>query len=79
MFRLVGFAGSIVFLAYGAWVALTSDLSGGAGMALLLFPFGAALIFAVGAVPYSIAQLFLSAKRRPERRLDIEPSVPIDR
>jgi hypothetical protein len=55
------------------WVALTSDLGGGAGMALIIFPFGAVLIFAVGAVPYGVAQLFLSAERRSERRLDIQP------
>lgn len=62
--------GAMLFLAYGVWVALTSDLSGGAGMALIIFPMGAALIGALGAVPYGIAQLFLSAKQRPDYNLD---------
>ncbi|MGQ2975801.1 MAG: hypothetical protein ACT6QT_08955 [Sphingopyxis sp.] len=62
--------GAVLFLACGMWVALTSDLRGGAGMALIVFPVGAALICALGAVPYGVAQLFLSAKRLPDNNLD---------
>lgn len=64
---------AIIFLLFGVWVALTSDLSGGASMALIIFPFGALLICGLGALPYGLAQLFLSAKQSPENAPD-DPS-----
>ncbi|HET6526588.1 hypothetical protein [Sphingopyxis sp.] len=39
-------------------------------MALIVFPIGAALICALGAAPYGLAQLFLSAKRSPDNNID---------
>ena len=59
--------GALLFLAYGIWVAFTSDLRGGAGMALIAFPAGGFLICALGAAPYGLAQLFLSARPPPEK------------
>ena len=56
----VSIFGAAIFLAYGVWVALTNDLSGGASMALIVFPVGALVICVMGAVPYALAQLFLS-------------------
>lgn len=58
--------GAVLFLAYGVWVAFTSDLSGGAGMALIAFPAGAFLICALGAVPYGLAQLVFSSRPQPK-------------
>ena len=59
--------GAVLFLAYGVWIAFTSDLSGGAGMALIAFPVGALLICALGAAPYGVAQLFLSSRPQPKK------------
>ena len=58
--------GGVAFMAYGVWVGLTRDLSGGAGMALIVFPVGALLLSVFGAVVYGLAQLFLSVKPAPE-------------
>ena len=66
-FWFICLIGAMLFLAYGVWVAFTSDLRGGAGMALIAFPAGAFLICALGAAPYGLAQLFLSARPLPEK------------
>ena len=56
----------VAFLAYGVWVGFTADLSGGAGMALIIFPIGAILIAAAGGGVYGVAQLFLSVRENSE-------------
>ena len=53
----------VAFLAYGVWVGFTEDLSGGAGMALIIFPVGAVLIAVAGGAVYGFAQLFLSVRK----------------
>ena len=48
------------FLMWGMWVALSLEPNSTEGMALIIFPFGALLLIVGGAVPYKLAQLFLS-------------------
>ena len=54
---------AVAWLGWGAWYVIFGNLPDGGGMALIIFPMGALALVLVGAVPYSIGQLFLSARR----------------
>ena len=51
---------AVAFLMWGVWEATTLEPNSTASMALIVFPFGAMLLIVGGAVPYKLAQLFLS-------------------
>ena len=59
---------AVAFLGLGVWEALSLEPDKTAGMALIVFPFGALLLVIGGAVPYKLAQLFLSVQ--PSRGRD---------
>ena len=53
---------AVAFLAWGVWEAVTLPPNSTAGMALIVFPVGAVVLAVAGAVPYKLAQLFLSVE-----------------
>ena len=54
-------------LGWGVWEAISLPANTTAGMALIVFPFGALFLVVGGAVPYNLAKLFLSVDPGQER------------
>jgi hypothetical protein len=61
-FFLVCVGAGVAFICFGVWYMTTLPEGHTAGMAFIIFPYGALLISLVGLFPYGIAKLFLSVE-----------------